>query len=328
MLSRVAERVYWTGRYVERAESTARLVKAYTTQVMDLPKAVEPGWKHLVDISGANAPFEELHDGYDEPSTIAFLLADAKNPGSILSALAMVRENVRTTRDVLPTEAWEHANELYLYAKASAADSVGRKNRFSFLKTVIFRCQQLTGLLAGTMSQDAAYSFVRIGRNLERADMTTRVVDSAVFILMPRKAEPGEYDSMLWVNVLKSLSAYQMYRQHVRNRVVADEVVRFLLTDLYFPRAVAHSLAESERCLETLPRSLDALRALARTRARVDDADISRMTLDGLHRLIDEVQTDLNDVHEQIHAAWFSLERPPQPEQTQVQTQMQVQKQA
>src|SRR5262245_52653245 len=134
MLSRVAERVYWTGRYVERAESTARLVKAYTTQVMDLPKGVEPGWKHLVDITGANAPFEERHGTYDERSTIDFLLADADNPGSILSALAMARENVRTTRDILPTEAWEHANELYLYAKASAADSVGRKHRFSFLK--------------------------------------------------------------------------------------------------------------------------------------------------------------------------------------------------
>jgi uncharacterized alpha-E superfamily protein len=326
MLSRVAERVYWTGRYIERAESTARLLNAYTTQVMDLPPAAEPGWKHIVDITGSNTLFERLHDCYDEPSTVEFLLAHADNPSSVLSSLAMMRENVRTTRDVLPTEAWAHANELYLYARANAQQSIGRRNRFAFLKTVVFRCQQLTGLLAGTMSQDAAYGFVRLGGNLERADMTTRVVDSAVFILMPRKEAPTEYDSILWVNVLKSLSAYQMYRQHVRNRVVADEVVRFLLTDLYFPRSVAHTLAQSEACISALPRNALPLKSLARVRARVDDADIGRATLDDLHRLIDEVQSDLGDVNEQIQAAWFALERTA-PAQASI-PQIQFQKQA
>jgi uncharacterized alpha-E superfamily protein len=119
MLSRVAERVYWMGRYVERAESTARLVNAYTTQVMDLPIGVEAGWKHLVDITGTNRLFDERYTCYDERSTIGFLVADPDHAGSIMSSLAMAREDVRTTRDVLPTEAWEHANELYLYARAN-----------------------------------------------------------------------------------------------------------------------------------------------------------------------------------------------------------------
>lgn len=312
MLSRVAERVYWTGRYVERAESTARLVNAYTTQVMDLPKGVEPGWAHLVDITGANRLFEELHPTYDERSTIEFLVVDAHHPGSIMSSLAAARENVRTTRDLLPTEAWLYTNELYLYGRANAAQAVGRKYRFDFLQEVIVRCQQLTGLLAGTMSHDASYSFVRAGRNLERADMTTRIVDSAVFILMPRKEAPGAYDSILWVNVLKSLGAYQMYRQHVRHRVVADEVVRFLLTDPDFPRSVAHTLSEAQGCVTSLPRHGAPLCSLARARARIDGADIGTMSLDGLHRLIDEVQSDLRDVHEQIQATWFTLERPAQ----------------
>ena len=318
MLSRVAERVYWMGRYLERAESTARLVNAYTTQVMDLPVGVEPGWKHLVDITGTNALFDQSYSRYDERSTIEFLVADPDHAGSIMSSLAMARENVRTTRDVLPTEAWEHANELYLYARANVEKAVGRKHRFFFLKNVIFRCQQIAGLLAGTMSQGPAYEFVCIGRNLERADMTTRIVDSAVFILMPRKAEPGEYDSILWVNVLKSLSAYQMYRQNVRNRVVAEEVVRFLLKDPQFPRAVCHTLAASAASLATFRRNAAALQSLARVQARVADADVRTMSLDGLHRLIDEVQSDLGDVHDQIRATWFTLD---QPAQLQVQAQ-------
>jgi uncharacterized alpha-E superfamily protein len=327
MLSRVAERVYWTGRYIERAESTARLLNAYTTQVMDLPLGGEQGWKQLVDITGSNELFERLHDCYDEPSTVEFLLAHTDNPSSILSSLAMMRENVRTTRDVLPTEAvgGSRTSSLLDSARERAA---GRSpaEPFRLPKTVVFRCQQLTGLLAGTMSQDAAYGFVRIGGNLERADMTTRVVDSAVFVLMPRKEAPGEYDSILWVNVLKSLSAYQMYRQHVRNRVVADEVVRFLLTDLFFPRSVAHTLSQSEACIATLPRNAAPLASLARVRARIDDADIGRASLDDLHRLIDEVQSDLADVSEQIQATWFTLERtePVQPTATQSQFQKQA----
>jgi uncharacterized alpha-E superfamily protein len=310
MLSRVAERVYWMGRYLERAENTARLVNAYTTQVMDLPRGVEPGWKHLIDIVGANAGFEELHPRYDERSTITFLVANPASTGSIMSSLAMARENVRTTRDILPTEAWEHANELYLYAKANVDKAVGRKDRFACLTDVVFRCQQLAGLLAGTMSHDTAFEFVSIGRNLERADMTTRIVDGAVFILMPRMAAPGEYDSILWVNVLKSLSAYQMYRQHVRNRVVGDQVVHFLLQDRQFPRSVRHAIADGAASLATLPRSELALRSLGRVQARIDAVDVRAMSLDELHRLIDAVQADLGAVHDRIEATWFRSDRP------------------
>src|SRR6185503_15820766 len=249
--ARGAERVYWMGRYVERAESTARLVSAYTNQVMDLPRGVEPGWKHLVDITGANEHFDSGAATYDERSTISFLVADRENAGSILSSVAAARENVRTTRDVLPTEVWEYANELYLFAQANAQHAVARGHRFRVLKSIVSRCQQLEGLLAGTMSHGVAYEFVSLGRNLERADMTTRIVDSAVFLLMPRRAAPGAYDSILWMNVLRSLGGYQMYRQHVRNKVEADEVVRFLLYARDFPRAVCHALAESERGLGT-----------------------------------------------------------------------------
>jgi uncharacterized alpha-E superfamily protein len=221
----------------------------------------------------------------------------------------MARENVRTTRDVLPTEAGEYANELYLFAKANAERCVARGQRFSVLKTIVARCQQLEGLLAGTMSHGTTFEFVALGRNLERADMTTRIVDSAVFLLMPRRATPGAYDTILWMIVLRSLSGYQMYRQHVRNRVEADEVVRFLLRDRHFPRAVGAALAEVERGLGTLPRNGEALRSLARVRARVDEAPIGEMGLDDLHRLIDEVQGDLGEVHDRIHATWFSGER-------------------
>jgi uncharacterized alpha-E superfamily protein len=299
MLSRVAERVYWMGRYVERAESTARLVNAYTSQMMDLPRGVEAGWKHLVEIMGSTELFETRASGYDERGT-----------GSILSSIARARENVRRSRDVLPTEAWEYSNELFLYARANADGVVTRGHRFSVLKQIVSRCQQLTGLLEGTMSHDVAYEFVGLGRNLERADMTTRIVDSAVYLLLPRRTAPGTYDTILWMSVLRSLSAYQMYRQHVRSRVEGDEVVCFLLCDRNLPRAVWHALAESERSLGILPRNADALRSLANVRNRIHGAMIGAMSLDDLHHLIDEVQSDLAEVHKRIRTTWFTVECP------------------
>lgn len=309
MLSRVAERVYWMGRYIERAESTARLVNAYTNQVLDLPKGTEPGWRTLVDISGSTELFEGHYQNADERNTVKFLLADVFNSGSILSSLAMARENVRTTRDVLPTEAWEHTNELYLYAKNNVQGGLARRNRFYFLKNIVFRCQQVTGLLDGTMSHDFAYDFVRAGRNLERADMTTRIVDSAVFLLMPRKDEPGEYDNILWVSVLKSLSGFQMYRQHIRNRVVGDAVVRYLLKDTQFPRSVSHSVRVAELSLANLPRNEPPLRSVARLQRRLNDAQTDKMSLEELHEFIDELQAGLNSTHESIYSTWFSLEQ-------------------
>jgi uncharacterized alpha-E superfamily protein len=311
MLSRVAERVYWMGRYIERAENTVRLVNAFTTQVLDLPKDVEPGWKQLIDIMGTNETFEKHYKNYDERNTVKFLLADADSACSVIWALAMARENVRTTRDLLPTEVWLQANELYLYATDNVQHGITRKGRFTYLKNIIMRCQQIAGLLAGTMSHDAAYDFVRLGRNLERADMTTRIVDSAVFVLMPRKDQPSAYDNILWVNVLKSLSAFQMYRQHVRNRVVGDAVIRYLMKDPVFPRSVAYTIAEAQVAVSTLPRSRAPLRALGRLQRRLNEADLQHMSLDELHAFIDELQAGFNDVHQQIWGVWFQLEPTP-----------------
>ncbi|MCC5812422.1 MAG: alpha-E domain-containing protein [Ectothiorhodospiraceae bacterium] len=308
MLSRVAERVYWMGRYIERAENAARLVNAYATEVMDLPRSLGTGWHSLADITGASELFTGHYQNYDERNVVKFLLADTFNPGSVLASLKMARENVRTTRELLPTETWEHMNRLYLYVKDNVHSSLSRKHRFAFLNNVIFRCQQISGLLAGTMSYDSAYEFVRLGINLERTDMTTRIVDSAVFLLMPRKDEPSDYDSLLWVNVLKSLSAYQMYRQHVYTRVIGDEVVRFLLQDEQFPRSVARAVSEAASCLKALPRSDTPLLRISRLQRRVKEAEPMNMSLEELHAFIDNLQSEVNEVHGQIAATWFLID--------------------
>jgi uncharacterized alpha-E superfamily protein len=310
MLSRVAERVYWIARYIERAENSARLINAFTNQMLDLPTGLAPGWRQLVDIIGGVPGFEKHYQIYNECTTVGFLVADDHSPSSILASVSMARENMRTTRELLPTEAWLHCNELYLYVKNHSAEAVPRRGRYAFLKEVVFRCQQLTGLLAGTMSHDTAYDLVCLGRNLERADMTSRIVDSALFILMPRRLTPGPYDSLLWVNVLKSSSAYQMYRQHVRGRVEGSGVVKYLLQDHHFPRSVSRAVAEAEIALNDLPRNEVPLGQIALLRDRIGRADIDSLDFVDMHALIDSLQLALNQVHDKISRTWFNIRHP------------------
>lgn len=309
MLSRVAERLYWTARYLERAENTARLVKVYSYMMLDLPHGVGLNWRQLVDVSGAHADFDRNYRTSGERNVIKFMLSDTDTPGSVISSLAMARENIRTTRDLVPSEGWEHVNELYLFAKKKLAGKSLPKDRYEFLSEIVMRCQQITGLLAGTMSHGPAYQFVRVGRNLERADMTTRMIDVGSATLIAPGVELERLENRLWTYVLRSLSAHQMYRQYVRRRVQPDRVLAFLLQDTVFPRAVAHTLGEIASCFEKyLPHNDEPLRAVLRLQRLVADADVEKLRTEGLHEFIDQMQLEFGDLHQLITATWFSLE--------------------
>ncbi len=311
MLSRVAERLYWMARYIERAENTARMTMAFNTLALDMPRTVELSWRGLVlAATGADAIFDEHYQREDERNCVKFLIADSYNPGSILSSLRAARENMRTTRDLVPSEAWEIANELYLFARDNADAGLTKRGRFDYLTSVVRRCQMLTGLLAGCMSHDAAYDFIRLGRNLERADMTSRQIDVGAIRLLARRDDPEPYEGLLWISVLRSQSAFQMYRQHVRRRINGVDVVRFLLQDVPFPRAVAHALSRAEAAIECLPRNGIPLRLVIQARRHVLDADVDGLVRDeGLHGFIDQMQREIAGIHNAIAATWFPADR-------------------
>jgi len=311
MLSRVAERIYWLGRYLERAENTARLLNVYSTLLLDLPRGAKIGWHTLVDITGSHADFADKYQTPDERSVIRFLLSDTCNYSSILSSLALARENARTTREIIPSEAWEQINNLYLFAKENASKGVARGPRHQLLNQIIAHCQQIAGLFAGTMSHNSGYNFIRIARSLERADMTTRIVDVGSVTLLPGltegvKSEQIEpFENMIWMAVLNSLSAYQMYRQHVLDRVNGEDVVTFLLQDRQFPRSVVHSLAKLESCLQALPHNAAALAEVASVQGMANNADIPLLLQKGLLEYIDDLQIHIAGVHARITETWF-----------------------
>jgi uncharacterized alpha-E superfamily protein len=305
MLSRVAERMYWAARYLERAENTARLVRVYDAALMDLPENAGVGWPLLVEICGAQALFNARYPAGRDRDTLKFLASDADNPGSILASLAQARENFRTTRDLCPTEAWRSVNELYLYGRKSLPKMSSPRGRHEVLSGIVQRVQLLTGLLSGTMSHGDAYHFIRLGRNLERADMTTRIIDVAAATLLGARVTEARFDNTLWMAVLKSLSGYQMYRQYVRRRIRDEDVIRFLMHDTLFPRAVAHCLGELKASMVELPNHEAPLRAVLRVQREVDGLLQDQIRDAELHRLMDELQVELAGVHDQVAATWF-----------------------
>jgi uncharacterized alpha-E superfamily protein len=305
MLSRVARRIYWLARYIERAENTARLVNTYHFMLLDLPRGTRVGWESLPVITGGYELYAEHYQRHDERNTVKFLLADSFNPGSMVNSITSARENARTSREVLPGQAWEQINELRLFATAHVNDALPRHGRFDFLTEIIQRCQQLTGMLSGTMSHDHAYDFIRIGRNLERAEMTTRVIDIGAMSLK-NPDESSSLDVHVWTSMLRALNAYQMYRKDVQHGVNCAEVVGFLLQNDYLPRSVAHCLDQIEECVGDLPLHKDTLKPVRDVRRHVTRIKTKTLDADTLHAEVDRIQIGTSEIHKQIRKAWFA----------------------
>ncbi len=306
MLSRVAENLYWHGRYLERAEDLGRLINVNAHLMLDLPRKISPGWAPLIRITASQEGFDELFDEAGERQVVRFLLADERNPGSILSSLHQARENLRAARDLVPREVWEETNNLYLLAQDQLTGNISKRRRHEFLRTMILRCQQISGMLTDTMSHDHAWNFMLLGRYQERADMTTRILDVRSADLLPKDVEDLiPYDQLQWMSVLKSLTAYQMYRRHVRLRVRGPDVLRFLLRDPAFPRSVAFCLQQLEDCLAELPDHEDTLRVVARLTRMIDQMDAHELVEGELTEFLDRIQSELVQIGDSVVETWF-----------------------
>ena len=306
MLSRSAERLYWLARYLERTENIARLVSVHMNLLMDLPKGVEMGWRQLIMITASEQEFHEKNNIANERNITRFLLADADYPGSLFSSLSADRDNIRTSRELLPDEAWEQVNEMYLFAKNNLDTVVSRHQRVLFLNEILKGCQRFTGLLSGYMSHNHPYRFIRLGVNLERADMTSRILDLASLLLSEsRSEEMRQYETILWMNILKSLNALLMYRQHVRSRVQGGDVLNYLLLDTNLPRSVGCCIAEMAGCINELPNSNDLPEKLKELEAYVQAINTRQTTQKQLREILDGLQNKLGGLHGQIAENWF-----------------------
>ncbi len=307
MLARVAENLYWMARYLERAEDTARLINATTMMLIDMPRGASFGWEALLTVAGLAELFNTHHEEATEAEVMSFLIQDERNPSSIFACIRMARENTRSFREVLPQESWEWVNEMYLYTKTHLSQALDRRKRFDVLTEIIRRRQAVVGLLSGTMSRDEAFQFLRLGRNVERADMTSRVLDVSYALNLPR--EGSQYYDLIWMSALKALSAYQMYRRHVSIRAQGSKVLAFLLNDPRFPRSVRHCLNEMRAALDELPGDQPS-RTLHGIQADLDNADFRALAKSGLHGFCDTLQAGLAELSGDIANAYFRAANP------------------
>ena len=309
MLSRVAENLYWMARYLERAEDTARLIRVTRHVMLDYPGTATLGWSTLIDIVGAEEDYAKYYDDRSVSSVLTFLCADRRYGGSILGALGAARESLRTTRDVMPREVWEEINRLFLECSEMLSGTIDLRRLDEFLRLAIRGSQTLAGMLDGSLSDTPVRTFCAIGGYLERTDMTSRILDVRSANLLPRSPDDlRPFENLQWMSVLKSLSAYQMYRQQVRLRVRGPDVVRFILLNPLFPRSILRCLMRLHSKIDTLPRHEVASAAVDRLKTLMLATDATQVAQspEVLHRLIDDLQLGVNEIHDAIRDTWFA----------------------
>jgi len=321
MLSRVAENVYWMNRQIERAENVARSLE--TALDLAVEGTISQGrlWDALVCTFGDQADFWARHGLADQANVISFLSFDPANPNSIASCLHAARENARTVRDMISTPMWEEINKVHLYMQSAAQRYGGWLHPREFLDEVKRASQLITGVADATMSHGEAWHFARLGRLIERADKTSRVLDvehyfnpaASRFAPPAGSDEPSGGDAVQWSAVLESASALEMYRKQY-GPVSRRNVAEFLIFDRYFPRAMHFCVIKAEESLLAITGGAKgaytnpAERRLGRLRSGLDYGHIDEVLAgeEGLHSFIDGFQQRLNRASDAVQETFFA----------------------
>jgi uncharacterized alpha-E superfamily protein len=332
MLSRVADSIYWMSRYVERAENLARFIDVTLNLMLDQPNgATQQQWEPLIYATGDHDGFAKRYGAATQANVIRFLTFDREYPNSIVSVLHAARENARSTRETISSEMWEQLNEFYHFVREAAIR--GRLDSASeFFRAVRQASHLFTGVTDATLSHGEEWHFVNLGRLIERADKTSRILDVKYFTLLPNLSDVNtSIDDLQWSAVLRSVSGLEMYRKRYHG-ITVHRVVAFLVLDRMFPRAVQYCVANADESLRGISGTpAGSYRNLAEQKLGQLAAELAYLHVDeivelGLHQFIDSLQLRLNSIGEAIHDTFFELQ-PVEKLTARMQTQTQSQSQ-
>lgn len=313
MLSRVADSIYWLNRYVERAENIARFVDVNLNLLLDSPTGVAQQWKPLILTTGDLPLFQEHYGEPTAENVIRFLTFDRAYPNSIVSCLHSARENARSIREIISSEMWEQINAFYHFVN----DAVGCEpsDLPAFFSQVKQESHLFVGIASATMTHNEGWHFGSIGRLLERADKTTRILDVKYFILLPSVGDVGTtLDELQWIALLKSASAYEMYRKCGQHRLTPMSIAEFLVLNREFPRSIRYCLRTAERSLHQITGTPEGTwsspieRAFGKLRSDLDYLTIEDIIDTGLHEFLDRLQRQMNGISAKICETFFALE--------------------
>ncbi|MEM8864598.1 MAG: alpha-E domain-containing protein [Planctomycetota bacterium] len=313
MLSRVAESIYWMSRYVERAENVARFIDVNYALTLGKDQNGGSQWAPLVYTTGDQALFEELYGEPTRESVLRFLAFDKRNPNSILSCVSAARENARSVRESITAPMWGRINRFYLTVRNASSGDAAINEPGGFCDEVKLASHALVGHTYATMSHGEAWHFSRVGRLIERADKTSRIVDVQYYHLLPTAADIGSpVDLVRWNALLRSTSALAMYRKQ-HGRITPERVADFLILDRDFPRAMRFCIIRIQESINAITGnrpgtfSCSTEQLAGRLRSEMDYTAIADVIREGLHEYIDRFQQLLNGVGEALQADFFTL---------------------
>ena len=306
MLSRTADHLFWMSRYTERAENTARMLDVnYQTSLLPQSAAVaQGGWQSLLSISELKPTYAARYgDSINPREVMDFMVRDEKNSSSIISCLKNARENARAVRGTLTTEVWETQNQTYLEIIRMLRNSDFERDPAQFFEWVKFRSHLSRGVTAGTMLQDEAFHFLRLGTFLERADNTARLVDVKFHAvendsLGATGEKDQEYDFYHWSAILRSVSGFEVYRKVYRDVIKPERVAELLILRADMPRSLLACLNElmSNLAMVTSDASSETQRRAGKLRADLQYARIDEILATGLHAFLTQFLDRVNEI--------------------------------
>lgn len=319
MLSRVAENIYWMARHLERAENAARLVAVRSETRLDHLDSGDFYWEFVLRATSVFDDYQTRGFGPSERDATNYLVSDPQNPSSVLSCIARARENIRVLRETLPRETWEAVQALHQAARRPGAAAPQRRDEH--LREIISRAQGMAGLFLRAMNDDEGYAFLRLGRAVERGTSAAGILVTFIETISEGMSDEEALRSADWVGVLKSLTAYQMYRRSVRGPLTSPKVVHFLTSSTTFPGAVAYCVKEVEQALVRLPGSGPLGDAAARLSvALAAEGGVTRDERKAAG-ILAAAQTELSALHDAIGVTYFAFLPPLSLETTQKQVQ-------
>jgi len=315
MLSRVADSCYWLSRYIERAETNARLLDVNIQLMLDF-EDLEPGserkhWEPILSTLEDQELYAKLNDRVDSESVIEFVTFSKENPNSIVSCISTARENARTVREQISSEMWEQLNCLYLKMRGASAREEYASSPYDFFKSVIEGSHLFQGITDATMTHGEGWQFIRAGKFLERADSTSRVLDMKYHILLPSGEQVGgSVDITQWLAVLRSVSAREAYLKIYEGLVAGWQVAEFLVLHHSFPRSIRFCVDQLDRSIHEISGSgipnfaNEAERLAGLLRSQLDYANVKDVFARGLHQYLDNTQKRLNDIDSALNKTY------------------------
>ena len=306
MLSRTADHLFWMSRYTERAENTARMldVNYQTSMLPQSAGAAQVGWEGLLSISELKPAYTARYGADIHPRDVMdFMVRDEKNSSSIVSCLKAARENARAVRGTLTTEVWETENQTYLEVIRMLNAGAFERDPGQFFEWVKFRSHLSRGVTAGTMLQDEAFHFLRLGTFLERADNTARLVDvkfhavQSDFLGLATEKDQ-EFDFYHWSAILRSVSGFEVYRKVYRDVIKPERVAELLILRPDMPRSLLGCLNEvmSNLAMVTSDTSSETLRSAGKLRSDLQYARIDEILANGLHAFLTQFLDRVNEL--------------------------------